>query len=220
MSINKNLLPKPLITYEELLKHRSREDCWISIQNKVVDVTSFLANHPGGEEVLLVSAGADATGEFNKKGSGKGHSDQALSLIEKFWIGNLDLNSLKAFPNRGLSTQREFSYKEISRHDKKEDCWIIIDDKVYNVTDYLNIHPGGFILILDVAGKDATQSFHYPPHSESAKKILKKYQIGILDTSSTPVKEPLTKTIRKAILNPAFIMLVIGLLMVIFIGAD
>ena len=36
------------VSFEELSKHRSASDCWISVNAKVYDVSSFLPEHPGG----------------------------------------------------------------------------------------------------------------------------------------------------------------------------
>ena len=50
---------------EEVAKHKSKDDIWVIIDNQVLDVTSFLPDHPGGEKAILLYAGRDATEEFN-----------------------------------------------------------------------------------------------------------------------------------------------------------
>merc|ERR1719210_62567 len=52
-------------TKEEVAKHASKADCWVILDGKVLDVTSFLSQHPGGELAILTFAGKDATEEFN-----------------------------------------------------------------------------------------------------------------------------------------------------------
>ncbi len=44
-------------TFEDVSKHNKRDDCWMIIHGKVYDVTKFLPEHPGGEEVMLESQG-------------------------------------------------------------------------------------------------------------------------------------------------------------------
>ena len=51
-------------TYAEVAEHNTFEDCWMVIENKVMDVTKFLDEHPGGDEVMMSVAGQDGTDEF------------------------------------------------------------------------------------------------------------------------------------------------------------
>lgn len=52
--------------------------------------------------------------------------------------------------------------------------------KVYDVTSYLDDHPGGAEVMLEVAGQDATNMFEDIGHSSDAREEMKKHQIGIL----------------------------------------
>ncbi|XP_026501137.1 cytochrome b5-like [Vanessa tameamea] len=74
-----------LFTREELKSRNSREDAILIIHNGVYDVTKFLDEHPGGEEVLLELAGQDATEPFEDVS----HSSDARSLMKKYKIGEL-----------------------------------------------------------------------------------------------------------------------------------
>ena len=56
---------KKLISKEELAKHNSAEDCWVSIGNQVYDLTDFLEEHPSGPQPILDLAGKDGTEEFD-----------------------------------------------------------------------------------------------------------------------------------------------------------
>ena len=73
-------------------KHNTKEDCWLAIEGKVYDVTSFVSSgkHPGGE-AILEGCGKDATTLFNTRpmGSGTPHSDKARSGLVNFIIGDL-----------------------------------------------------------------------------------------------------------------------------------
>ncbi|KAI8344929.1 FMN-dependent dehydrogenase-domain-containing protein [Blakeslea trispora] len=57
------------------------------------------------------------------------------------------------------------SPKEVAKHNKKDDIWVIIHGKVYDLTNFLPEHPGGQKIILKYAGKDATSAFEpiHPP---------------------------------------------------------
>lgn len=82
---------KAKYSLEEVAKHSQSNDCWIIIDKKVYDVTSFIENHPGGK-VIIKECGKDATELFEKRemGSGTPHSQRARNLLEKFYIGDLE----------------------------------------------------------------------------------------------------------------------------------
>lgn len=73
----------------------------------------------------------------------------------------------------------KYTMNDVKKHNKKTDAWIVINKKVYNITDWIKQHPGGLIIMRGV-GKDATQLFNNIGHSNYAKKILKTYFIGVL----------------------------------------
>ncbi|KAI0812273.1 fumarate reductase [Irpex lacteus] len=52
-------------TTADVAKHNKKDDCWVIVDGQVLDVTSFLPDHPGGEKAILLYAGRDATEEFN-----------------------------------------------------------------------------------------------------------------------------------------------------------
>lgn len=80
--------------------------------------------------------------------------------------------------------------EEVSWHDKIQDCWIIIYDRVYDVTDFLDQHPGGADLLLEYAGRDASVAFRGSGHSQDSLQMLTKYYVGDL-----PIEE---RIFRKA----------------------
>ena len=211
--VNKTGSEKPLITYEELSKHTSRGDAWIVIRGRVIDATPYLAEHPGGEDILLANAGTDCTEEFNNK-EGEGHTDYAFSLSDKFWVGNLDYDSPKVLVTKSAEAKRKmYSYQEVARHNKDDDCWIIYKGQVFDVTNFLNEHPGGPLLITDYAGKDATRPFDEQDHSKSATLMLESYLLGNLDTTTVPVHKQEAKTGGS---NPIVLVIAIGLVLAVF----
>lgn len=72
---------------------------------------------------------------------------------------------------------------EIAKHDLAKNCWILISGKVYDVTNYLSMHPGGINAILPYCGKDAAKAFTAQEHSTKANNLLSLYYIGDLNQS-------------------------------------
>ncbi|XP_033031646.1 cytochrome b5 isoform X1 [Trachypithecus francoisi] len=72
-------------TLEEIQKHNHSKSTWLILHHKVYDVTKFLEEHPGGEEVLREQAGGDATENFEDVG----HSTDARELSKTYIIGEL-----------------------------------------------------------------------------------------------------------------------------------
>ncbi|KAM3172515.1 hypothetical protein ACTXT7_014356 [Hymenolepis weldensis] len=79
-----------------------------------------------------------------------------------------------------MSEQRVFTLEEVRKHKSENDCWIIIHDKVYDVSKFLNEHPGGDFVILENGGGYATEPFEDVCHSEAARKQMENYCIGII----------------------------------------
>ncbi|XP_047546119.1 cytochrome b5-like [Vanessa atalanta] len=79
-----------------------------------------------------------------------------------------------------MSELKRFTRKEILSRNTKQDAVFVIDNEVYDVTPFLDDHPGGHEVLLNVAGKDASEDFDDVGHSSDAKDMMKKYKIGEL----------------------------------------
>jgi len=73
------------LTYNDVAIHRNPNDYYIVIHAKVYNISSFIDDHPGGEEVLKDVAGGDATEAFEDVG----HSPEALNILATLRIGDL-----------------------------------------------------------------------------------------------------------------------------------
>ncbi|KAI9342787.1 cytochrome b5-like protein [Zopfochytrium polystomum] len=89
-----------------------------------------------------------------------------------------------------MSAPKIFSFDEVSKHSSKTDCWMVVHGKVYDVTAFLEEHPGGEEVMLEQGGKDATEAFEDIGHSESARQTLAKYIIGEVEAGSKPAPPP------------------------------
>ncbi|KAL5120328.1 hypothetical protein ACEQ8H_001618 [Pleosporales sp. CAS-2024a] len=100
-------------------------------------------------------------------------------------------------------SQPSFSRDAVAKHNKADDLWCIVDHKVYDLTDFVDAHPGGSVVLEQVAGTDATTAF-YNLHRQ---EVLQKHEalcIGTIagetpqvivpqigDLSPVPYAEPL-----------------------------
>lgn len=71
-----------------------------------------------------------------------------------------------------------YTRKEIEARNTTNDAVFVIDNVVYNVTKFLDEHPGGHEVLMDRAGKDASENFADVGHSSDAKELMKKFAIG------------------------------------------
>lgn len=75
----------------EIATHNTATDCWMAIEGKVYNVTSFVGSHPGGEAILN-GCGKDATALFNERPTNdRGpHPATARALLPQYYIGDLE----------------------------------------------------------------------------------------------------------------------------------
>jgi sterol-4alpha-carboxylate 3-dehydrogenase (decarboxylating) len=72
-----------------------------------------------------------------------------------------------------------FTPEQVAAHARPDDCWVVIRDLVYDLTAYVDVHPGGDE-IFKHAGGDATKGFFGPQHPDHVNDTVKKFLIGKL----------------------------------------
>ncbi|XP_059124309.1 cytochrome b5 reductase 4 isoform X2 [Peromyscus eremicus] len=98
---------------------------------------------------------------------------QGRSLMD--WIrltrSGKDLTGLKG---RLIDVTEE----ELKTHNKKDDCWICIRGLVYNVSPYMEYHPGGEDELMRAAGADGTDLFNEVHRWVNYESMLKECLVG------------------------------------------
>lgn len=91
----------------------------------------------------------------------------------------IQLNEAK---QQAASPTKQFTREEVEKHNTEEDCWIVVNDKVYDATSVLDWHPGGAHAILGLSGKVTTEvSEQYNAiHDDFANHKLQECVIGVL----------------------------------------
>merc|ERR1719195_1200349 len=146
---------------EDVGKHTTKTDCWVVLHNRVLNVTSFLSQHPGGELAILTFAGKDATAEFDMIHPPDVVGKYAPDAV----IGELGGAAAEEESDEESEEEEDagggggYTVEEVAKHTTKEDCWVILHGRVLNATSFLSQHPGGELAILTFAGKDATAEF-------------------------------------------------------------
>ncbi|XP_072242830.1 fatty acid 2-hydroxylase isoform X1 [Leuresthes tenuis] len=84
------------------------------------------------------------------------------------------------------TSPRFFTEREVARHRTKDSCWVLLGTRVYDVTAFLRMHPGGEALIRSRSGRDVSRAMEGPPHrhSQNARRWMEQYYIGELDRES------------------------------------
>ncbi|KAL8417949.1 hypothetical protein RB594_001533 [Gaeumannomyces avenae] len=75
---------------------------------------------------------------------------------------------------------KTYTYQDVAEHNTKKDLFMVIHDKVYDATKFIDEHPGGEEVMLDVAGQDATEAFEDVGHSDEARETLSSLLVGDL----------------------------------------
>jgi cytochrome-b5 reductase len=73
-----------------------------------------------------------------------------------------------------------FSLEDVQKHNQPHDIWLVLHNRVYDVTRYLQDHPGGDAVLRELAGTDATEPFEEVGHSLEASDALKELYLGDL----------------------------------------
>ncbi|KAE9993561.1 hypothetical protein EG327_004320 [Venturia inaequalis] len=88
-----------------------------------------------------------------------------------------------------------FSYDQVSSHNSSQSCWVILYNKVYDVTSFLSEHPGGSKIILKLSGTDATEEYD-PVHPAGTleESLPASACLGTVDIATLPKKAEATAT--------------------------
>ncbi|KAK9413357.1 hypothetical protein SUNI508_02556 [Seiridium unicorne] len=117
------------------------------------------------------------------------------------WMKPSTINQLAAAKQTSGVPDKQFTRQEIEKHSSKDDCWLVINNTVYDATSVLSWHPGGPATIAANAGKltaDVTSAFE-SIHDEYAHKKLQECAIGrVTDKAAQFIQEQAKKAAAEA----------------------
>ncbi|KAI9093736.1 cytochrome b5-like Heme/Steroid binding domain-containing protein [Phlyctochytrium arcticum] len=73
---------------------------------------------------------------------------------------------------------KTFTQEQVASHKQDSDAWVIVHGKVYDVTQFLDSHPGGKKVLLKNCGKDATKQFDQFHDAKVLEKYGPKFVVG------------------------------------------
>ncbi|XP_044125415.1 acyl-CoA 6-desaturase [Bufo gargarizans] len=80
-----------------------------------------------------------------------------------------------------VKSEPRYTWEEVQKHNTKSDKWMVIERKVYNISDWVRRHPGGNRVISHYAGEDASEAFlAFHPDLTFVRKFLKPLYVGEL----------------------------------------
>ncbi|KAH8812022.1 hypothetical protein F5884DRAFT_750346 [Xylogone sp. PMI_703] len=117
----------PAFTQADVAAHTTSQSCYVTMGNRVFDVTDFVEGHPGGGELVMEYAGKDVTEILNDKDS-HFHSETAYEVLEESLVGflvqdkmakangqsdggkqNGSVDAAMVYPNTGMASEEDLS---------------------------------------------------------------------------------------------------------------
>lgn len=128
---------------------------------------------------VLTSSAKKVNERFNKKEQ-EAIDDNNFLKQPNSGINQLSFNQMqkKKAPTKSFDAQG-LTWAEVAQHRTVDDCWTVVDGKIFDVTNYIPFHPGGR-KIMQGAGKDATDLFYKYHAWVNIDTILAKSYIGMV----------------------------------------
>ena len=80
---------------------------------------------------------------------------------------------------------RKITMQEVERHNTPDDCWVVLNGKVYDLSIFQKEHPGGSKIITENAGKDVSNLFNPVHPKDIVQRLLSPEAcVGVLDLST------------------------------------
>ncbi|KAK4688773.1 L-lactate dehydrogenase (cytochrome), partial [Tremellales sp. Uapishka_1] len=119
--------------------------------------------------------------------------DEKIALSLAGWYYFTPVIHLKSLDDPAPEAQQAtgrglIPFSEVQKHASADDCWVIIDGRIYDLTEFAADHPGGAQHIHRAAGRDATEVYKplHPPGTIENGLDEDKF-VGLVDTTTLPV---------------------------------
>ena len=129
--------------------------------------------------VAVLIFGAISILVFNGGGVLKSNSENSAQI--PVTSTNTAKNSEPTVAAPKTPTVISFTMTEVRAHNSGSSCWSVVNGVVYDLTKWINQHPGGREAILSICGKDGSGDFNEQHGGQSGPEfVLAEYKIGVL----------------------------------------
>jgi len=171
---------------------------------------------------IYIFGTADNSDVITRKVNQSGAGDKSVSYenkikkhkklnIKHIASPNIDILTIKKQLESAQSASAGIGISEVFKHNTLNDCYLVINGNVYDVTSYIPYHPAGSRIIARYCGNEVTGIFAQI-HSNRAWDLLKNYKIGTISAGKIDVMPKLLEILSTSIAekNPNAIVLKIS----------
>ncbi|EOA27879.1 hypothetical protein CARUB_v10024048mg [Capsella rubella] len=90
---------------------------------------------------------------------------------------------------KGESNKRLIPMDEVKKHRSRDSMWTVLKGRVYNISPYMNFHPGGVDMLMKAVGRDGTLLFNKYHAWVNFDILLEKCLVGVLDETKMKKQE-------------------------------
>lgn len=162
----------------------------------------------GALQLTLAAATTILAGYWMTTPTAKPSKGKTLLPVNKdkslIWREDGGLSKLVSLHPNNIARNKElktFTMEDVAQRNSKNEAWIIIDDLVYDVTNFVSKHPGGELVLLDMAGKDCTDVFANYHSARIYKSWLPPYLIGKVESVHVPPHVKDFRNVRQELLR-------------------
>ncbi len=103
-----------------------------------------------------------------------------MKILKSIGLMSLIFTTVLIGFGSSIAQAATYTVADVAVHNTSADCWVIINNNVYDLTDFITSHSGGASVIGAQCGKNGTASFNSGPHSASSLNALSSYLLGPL----------------------------------------
>ena len=182
------------LTMADVAAKNTVDNCWVVVKGIVYDLTGYANSHPGGAINIANICGTDASNAFNNQHGGQTKPNNVLAGFE---VGAIGASATSSAPAASAATPKattpsaakpstSLTLADVAKRNTPAECWAVVSNTVYNLTPYINSHPGGAKNITNLCGSDATSAFSNQHGGQSKpNNTLAGFEIGTISATSS-----------------------------------